>query len=172
LSKYTADDCVAETRLHQFNVRRFMYVIIDLLTDRLINHDKSKLVNPELDVFVEFTPKLKESTYGSDEYKEFLKGMQLALKHHYENNRHHPEHFENGIRGMNLVDIVEMFCDWKAATLRHNDGDISKSIEINKKRFNYSDDLEQIFKNTIELLNELDGKSIGKVVFDDILKDD
>jgi hypothetical protein len=40
--------------------------------------------------------------------------------------------------------------DWKAATLRHADGDILKSIEINQKRFGYSDDLKEIFKNTVK----------------------
>jgi hypothetical protein len=48
-----------------------------------------------------------------------------------------------------------MFCDWKAATMRHNDGDIRKSIEINKKRFKMSEDLAQIFRNTVELFERL-----------------
>jgi hypothetical protein len=51
---------------------------------------------------------------------------------------------------MSLIDLIEMICDWKAATLRHNDGDINKSIELNKDRFGYSDDLAQIFKNTVD----------------------
>ena len=54
-----------------------------------------------------------------------------------------------GLEGMNLLDLIEMLCDWKAATLRHNDGDMLKSLEINAKRFGYSDELKQIFKNTI-----------------------
>jgi hypothetical protein len=45
-----------------------------------------------------------------------------------------------------------MFCDWKAATLRHKDGDIIKSIEQNQKRFGYSDELKAIFLNTAGLL--------------------
>lgn len=53
---------------------------------------------------------------------------------------------------MNLVDIIEMLCDWKAATLRHADGDIYKSIEINQKRFGYSDELKSIFINTIKCI--------------------
>jgi len=120
----------------------------------LVEHgaDQTKLSDNEKNVFDIYTPKLKNSTYGSDEYKIFLKEMKVALDHHYENNRHHPEHFKNGIKDMTLIDIVEMFCDWKAATMRHADGDLVKSIELNKKRFNYSDDLEQIFKNTAEYL--------------------
>lgn len=59
---------------------------------------------------------------------------------------------EYGIRGMSLLDLIEMLCDWKAATLRHNDGDIRKSIEINQKRFGYSDELKAIFLNTLGLI--------------------
>jgi hypothetical protein len=65
---------------------------------------------------------------------------------------HHPEHYSNGIQGMSLLDVIEMLCDWKAATMRHADGDLSKSIEINQKRFGYSDELKSILINTaIEL---------------------
>jgi hypothetical protein len=55
-----------------------------------------------------------------------------------------------GLNGMTLINLLEMLMDWKAATERHNDGDILKSIEINQKRFNYSDELKQIFINTIK----------------------
>jgi len=49
---------------------------------------------------------------------------------------------------MSLIDIVEMICDWIAAVERHDDGNIFKSIEINQKRFGYSDDLKNILINT------------------------
>lgn len=75
--------------------------------------------------------------------------MGVALEHHYKNNRHHPEHFKNGIEGMTLVDLCEMISDWKAATLRHDDGDILKSIEMNQQRFGYTDELKQILINTV-----------------------
>lgn len=58
----------------------------------------------------------------------------------------------SGILGMSLLDLIEMLCDWKAATLRHDDGDIRKSIEINQKRFGYSDELKTIFLNTLGLI--------------------
>lgn len=120
------------------------------LEDRKRLHDHSKLKEPEKDIFDEFTPKLKDCTYGSDEYKGYLESMKIALDHHYAENRHHPEHFENGIQDMNIVDICEMIADWKAASLRHADGDIMKSIEINQKRFGYSDELKSILINTVK----------------------
>ncbi|MGE7880140.1 DUF5662 family protein [Peribacillus muralis] len=150
--EYTKDDCIRETKEHIAQVREFMVRCISELVDRALVHDNSKLKSPELEIFTKYTPLLKDSTYGSDEYKSFLQGMQVALKHHYANNSHHPEHYDEGIKGMNLFDIIEMFCDWKAATLRHKDGDIRESIEINQKRFGYSDDLKKIFMNTVEKL--------------------
>jgi hypothetical protein len=123
-------------------------VIIQLLK-RSRGHDASKLAEPELSVFDEYTWKLRDMTYNSPEYKAALAGMGPALQHHYEQNSHHPEHYPNGINGMTLVDLVELLCDWKAATLRHPDGDIEKSIELNNKRFGISDQLAEILLNTV-----------------------
>ena len=120
------------------------------LNNRGLSHYLSKLGPPEVDIFDEYTPKLAGTTYGSDEYKQYLAEMTPALKHHYAHNRHHPEHFIDGINGMTLIDLVEMFCDWWAASERHNDGDLMKSIEINAERFGLSPQLHQILKNTAE----------------------
>lgn len=139
-----------DTLAHKKNVSNKMKILIDDMILRSVSHDDSKLVSPEKEIFDEFTPKLKDSTYMSDEYKGFLKEMQVALDHHYSENRHHPEHFKNGIHDMNLVDILEMLADWKAASERHENGDILKSIELNKDRFGYSDDLKQLLINTVK----------------------
>ena len=45
-----------------------------------------------------------------------------------------------------------MFFDWKAATERHDTGNIFKSIEINKERFKLSDQLCDIMINTANRL--------------------
>ena len=147
-------ECIVETHEHIENVRKYIRVVIDKLTQRGVDHDRLKCESPELEIFTEFTPKLAKSTYGSDEYNSFLKEMNVALQHHYANYRHHPEHFDKGVNDMNLIDLVEMICDWKAATLRHNDGNLLKSVEINAKRFGMDDQLKQIFINTAKLLDE------------------
>lgn len=144
---------IAETIKHKNNVCEYLLHIAEVLELRGRKHDNSKLEDPEQSIFVEYTPKLKNSTYGSEEYNRFLKEMKPALDHHYANNRHHPEHFENGIKDMNLIDLIEMFFDWFAAAKRHSNGDIYKSIEINKKRFGYDDLLAQILKNTAEYID-------------------
>ena len=121
-----------KTLRHIETVRNFLGAVIKELVSRQELHDQSKLQEPEAEMFDVFTEKLRGSTYGSDEYKGFLKEMGVPLKHHYENNQHHPEHFENGVNGMNLIDLIEMMCDWKASGMRHDNGDLFKSIEINK----------------------------------------
>jgi hypothetical protein len=142
-------DSAPDTYKHIQTVQRFMRRMIESLLFRSEVHDQSKLVSPEKEAFDEITPKLAGLTYGSDEYRATLRDMKPAIQHHYENNSHHPEYYPNGVRGMSLLDLVEMLCDWKAATLRHNDGDIRKSIEINQERFGYSDELKQILLNTL-----------------------
>lgn len=138
----------AETLAHIRRVQQLLHKVAANLMERARVHDQSKLSEPEASVFAEFTPKLKGSTYGSPEYQAFLAAMRPALEHHYANNRHHPEHWANGIQDMSLIDLIEMFCDWKAATERHANGSLPKSIELNKKRFGYGDELEQILVRT------------------------
>jgi hypothetical protein len=141
-------DSAADTLKHIKKVGILLNKMISNLLSRIDNHDSSKLRSPEKETFDEMTPKLENSTYGSEEYKGFLKEMKKALDNHYANNSHHPEFYNKGIDGMDLIDLLEMFCDWKAACERHLNGNIYKSIEINKKRFNISDQLEQILINT------------------------
>lgn len=142
--------CIDETLKHINRVRHHLASFLGKLFERGTYHDKSKLEEPEFSGFVEYTPKLKDSTYGSDEYKEFLKGMKPFLDHHYKFNPHHPEAFENGMEDMSLVDITETLADWKSATERHHDGDIRKSIELNQERFGYPDFFKKILLNTVE----------------------
>jgi hypothetical protein len=141
----------ADTLRHKQNVSYYIHLMVKELLDRADEHDNTKLEEPEKPLFDEYTPKLHESTYDSEEYRGFLKEINVALEHHYANNRHHPQHFPNGIKDMNLVDLVEMICDWKAATLRHDNGNILKSIDQNQEKFNYTPELNAIFKNTVEM---------------------
>ena len=145
-----------KTMRHMETVRNYLDYVIKVLMTRQVFHDQTKLESPEVEIFEEHTPKLKGCTYGSDEYKQNMKHMKVAIDHHNKHNRHHPEHFTNGINGMTLIDLLEMICDWRAASLRHKDGDIIKSIEINQKRFGYSDELKGILTNTAYLLLEAD----------------
>lgn len=143
-----------DTFRHIERVRNLLNLGIVELLKRGELHDQTKLEAPEVEGFTEHTKNLATCTYGSAEYSEFLKKLKPTLEHHYANNRHHPEHHKNGVDDMNLIDLFEMICDWKAASERHNDGNIRKSIEHNANRFNMSPQLVKIFENTANLLFE------------------
>lgn len=142
----------AATMHHIALVQTLLHKFVKELLDRADEHDQSKLKSPEVETFAKWTPKLAASTYGSTEYEEFRKAMGPALDHHYAKNRHHPEHFKEGVNDMNLLDVVEMFCDWKAATMRHDNGNLRKSIKHNADRFGMSPQLVQILENTVDLV--------------------
>jgi len=183
---------IVETKEHIDNVRRYMLKIAQNLISRAMAHDSSKLEDPELETFIKYTPKLADTTYGSDEYNGYLKEMKVALDHHYKLSRHHPEHFgsyyecencgqnyyddlpennicdlmienhhrmvkckgnlirKSNIDNMTLTDLIEMICDWKAATLRHTDGDINVSLTKCKDKFNIAPQLLHILENTVK----------------------
>lgn len=145
-------DSSTDTLLHIKRVNELLIQAAQELLNRAANHDTSKLHSPEKELFDKYTPLLKDSVFGSDEYAGFLSSLSVALNHHYANNSHHPQHYENGINGMTLFDVVEMFFDWKAAGERQTTGNIYKSIDFNKDRFEMSDQLAAIFQNTAKFL--------------------
>lgn len=172
------NDSTQETLAHIRRVQELLNLVAAKLIERSRVHDQSKLEEPEKVGFDEVTGALRDLTYGSPEYKAQLEKLKPILAHHYDHNSHHPEHYSvlecnicftqfpkawdkscdncgNGqftnrpqIAGMSLLDLIEMFCDWKAATERHADGSIVKSIEINRKRFEIADQLTAILENT------------------------
>ena len=146
-------DCTDDIMKHILLVKKLIYNICLILKDRTTYHDISKLKEPEKSVFDEYTPKLKDMEFGSTEYNECLNKMYPALNHHYSYNPHHPQYHSNGIKDMNLVDIIEMLCDWMASAKRNKNGDIKASIEYNQKRFGYSEELKQILYNTVKVFD-------------------
>jgi hypothetical protein len=142
------DNSLFKTLRHIEAVRNYLDLIIRELLFRGENHDQSKLQSPEMEMFKKYTPKLRDITYNSKEYKECMEKMKDAITHHHSTNKHHPEHYVNGISDMTLIDLMEMLCDWKASSMRHNNGNLLKSIEVNQEKFKFSEELAKILQNT------------------------
>jgi hypothetical protein len=149
-----AYDSTGDTLRHSLRVGELIVDVIGQLCERSVHHDLSKTEPPEVEAFDEHSPRLAHLVYGSDEYRAELRAMRPAVEHHYQVNRHHPEHFADGVDGMTLVDLVEMLADWKAAGERHagNDIGLRASLEIQRERFGLSDQLLRILGNTAEHL--------------------
>ncbi len=156
-------DSRPETWQHVYRVRYFVKRALANLERRMMAHDASKFEEPELAAFDKATPDLARFEYGSEEYRESLRKLKPALEHHYAHNDHHPEHFENGVRGMSLMALLEMLCDWRAAServkQRTDDPEKVKTFEsglaYNQERFGYSDELAEILLNTARELEML-----------------
>jgi hypothetical protein len=150
-------DCTEDVTKHRKQVEWWMNGFAQVLIGRSKYHDASKLEAPEKQIFDVFTPRLKTLVFGSEEYKAALAEMGAGLKHHYEGNRHHPEHYPDGISGMTLHDVVEMLCDWMtAAGAKGNPVD----LEMLGKRFDICPQLLQIFENTLreeDFYNQING---------------
>jgi len=151
----TEEQCQAlsarlETMKHREVVRKLMTAAAKELLDRADRHDDSKLQTPEVEIFDQYTHQLASLTYGSADYKSTLEKIKPALEHHYANNTHHPEHYKQGVNDMDLFDVLEMLLDWKAASSRHNNGNILQSLSVNRERHGLSDQLHGILQNTVE----------------------
>jgi len=144
----TRDDVMRDTLDHVARVRQLVQNVSFDLIKRAGDHDRSKFSEEEFPLFAEATPALHRLTYGSPEYRAALKSIKPAVDHHYEWNRHHPEWHKGGIHDMTLADLIEMLADWKAATERHDDGDLVLSIVQNGKRFGYDRTFATMLINT------------------------
>jgi len=142
-------DSRADTYEHIDKVRTYMNRAICNLLQRAAVHDRSKLSGIEKEAFDAVTPRLAETEYGSDEYRATLREIKPAIQEHYKWNTHHPEHYRNGVADMTLLDLIEMLCDWKAASERVKDGNLKGSMDYNQERFGYSDELASILDRTL-----------------------
>lgn len=145
-----------DTLHHIRRVNELLIKASQELTNRAIKHDASKLgyldelSAEERKGFDNAVYRLKDIEFGTEEYTKALVELEPALKLHYSRNSHHPQHYPNGISDMDLFDVIEMFYDWVAASERTKDGNITKSIHVNKVRFNMNAQLGLIFMNTAD----------------------
>lgn len=132
-----------EIQAHIENVRLNLAAFCEELQKRAAVHDDSKLSAAELPIY-EAVDATSREPFGTDAYYARLARLKPALDHHYATNDHHPEHHENGVAGMDLATLVEMFCDWRASSQN-----MEKSVNHCCDRFGIPPMLRQIFLNSI-----------------------
>lgn len=139
---------VAETEAHIARVRHFMGQAITNLVERAARHDASKLEEPERSGYAALSTRLADVRYDTPEYRAALAEAAPTIQHHYAHNDHHPNHYAGGINDMTLLSILEMLCDWRAASERTKDGSIEASIQANIARYRIDDQLAGILWQT------------------------
>lgn len=143
-------DSAVDTSAHKAVVKRVGELLVEELNRRIAQHDLSKYDEPERSCYDKYIPMLREAKYGSKEYYEIREKMQKeGLDHHYQVNRHHPEHFKDGIRDMTIVDLVEYFIDTYSASTK-SDTPYSEGVKKNADHHKLPDELVQIFINTVD----------------------
>ena len=65
-------DSSKDTLLHIGRVNELLHAVISDFAERASVHDASKLESPEKELFDQYTPLLKATTYGSSEYNKYL----------------------------------------------------------------------------------------------------
>lgn len=141
------------TQEHIAQVVVFIERMREVLEQRKGQHDVSKMQEPELSAYAVTVPKLAGLDYGTPEHRAVLRQMKPAIKHHYAANRHHPEFHDDGVDGMNLIDVLEMICDWKAAAIRSGSPEkFRENVEKSIERFNISPQMGSVIRNTLDLL--------------------
>lgn len=148
----SAYDSTADTLDHIDRVQHCLAEVSLNLRERAHTHDQSKLTDPEKPLLDRLGTQTNLPPYGSQAERARFDALAEFRKYHYAGNDHHPEHTERGMSGMNLLSLIEMLCDWRAAGARHVGGDIWQSLEFNRKRFGISDELFAILKNTVKEL--------------------
>ena len=112
------------------------------LTNRAEVHDRSKMEDDEFEGFTAFNRIHPDLEYGSEEYKESFESIrpytEESIKKHQSRNSHHPE-YHTDVRSMGWIDIIEMVCDWYAASQTYSsNGSFQKSVDICKNKYNFS----------------------------------
>jgi hypothetical protein len=128
---------VWDVAAHKWAVARGLLRLSAHLAWRAFTHDLSKLRGDEARGFSAHLPGLKGGDYGSEAYTARLRadGIAEAVGLHYDRNRHHPQHFDRGVRAMTIVDLAEMLADWAAASSRMPGGSLNQSFNVNRSRF-------------------------------------
>lgn len=120
------------------------------------DHDKSKFSREEYIpyIYLSWYYKCKKDNIEYHYPPKVKEQIDLAVQHHYNYNRHHPEYFKDNISGngnisdMKDEDIAEMICDIKAMS-QELGGDPKQFLEkkiIPKHKFN---------KHQTTLMNQL-----------------
>jgi len=139
--------------LHSSEVSENLEVFSSELRKRGLAHDRTKFQSFEFDRFLSGWEDFKKTDYGTEKYNESPDKVTEAREHHHENNRHHVGFYENGVEGMNLIDVLEMLSDWKAAARRSPNLNLEQTLDKAFDLYGIKDEqLRKVILNTFKYL--------------------
>ena len=148
----TVFDYLTDVLKHRAEVAMYIERVCGILKERATVHDLTKLSDPEFSIFVSTRERFKKVNYGTKEYEALTEEAKEAVDHHYRHNRHHTAYHKNGINDMNLIDLIEMVCDWLSAQNRSPDKTIWDTLDYAQRKYKIDKQLLSIMANTLRLL--------------------
>lgn len=106
------------------------------LAKRASVHDHSKFDHDEIEQFIQ----MPQQDGASRPPNGVLTDKQKSLiEMHWKKNRHHPEFFSD-YHSMDLIDILEMCCDWHARSVQFGNDFMKYVHSVPQQRFGFDDE--------------------------------
>ena len=134
---------------HISRVQKWISKFSGILFVRGLNHDKSKLIEPEFSLWKKMDEEPRYP-YGTKEYQEKIERHKKVFEHHYRYNRHHPEHWYGFYSEMDLIDIIEMLCDWLGYKEDITLPEAEELVKQQCKRYKFNKTFESLIFNTLK----------------------
>lgn len=134
---------------HINRVQNWINRFTGILFNRGKVHDKSKLNEPEFSMWkkMDEEPRYK---YGTKEYNEKINRYKEVFNLHYQQNRHHPEHWSSFYSEMDLIDVIEMLCDWLGYKDDITIKEAEELVNIQCKRYGFNSTFQNLLYNTLK----------------------
>lgn len=130
--------CTATMIRHITEVRRAILRVRHDLESRAEAHDLSKWSPEEFPGFTRINATARQHPYGSEEYKASIRAEKPTVKRHQEGNSHHPEAHEPFLYEMGWLDLIEMVCDWWAASQTYGTTPWPEVLQRQRERWKWS----------------------------------
>ena len=124
-----------------------------LLRERGAVHDNSKISN--IDEMMALSRIINDKSSLKDSSKKLSRIEKDAIRIHWSNNSHHPEHFKSVI-DMSKLDIMEMCCDWYARSMQYGSDFLSFVKQRQEERFHFPDWMFAEIWHYCKILNSSD----------------
>lgn len=135
---------------HKAKVQKWLSLFSSELYKRSLEHDNSKLKEPELSGWraMDQEPRYK---YGTKEYKDKVDRYEWLMKEHWSKNRHHPGYWDinKDEKDKDLIDIIEMMVDWLSYKDHISYVEASELVKKQTERYNFSEELSELILNTL-----------------------
>lgn len=141
---------------HRDNIQTALSRIVNEIEERGLRHDLSKFKEDEAEGFVRINKTARNCEYGSEEYENTMvkeKGEDGCITKHFSRNRHHVE-FHDSAHDMTFIDIIEMVCDWWAASKTYGTNTLQKKLPELKEQGDFSEPQLWLIDEVVEMLND------------------